>query len=79
VTRWPLEKRRCLYSQRKYFIYIVSDSIRFSDSLATYDANIFTARRNAVRCISYGISVCPSVCPSRAGVVSKRINAFTGG
>jgi len=30
--------------------------------------SIFTARR----CISYNNSVCPSVCPSHAGIVSKR-------
>jgi len=34
----------------------------------------FTACRNAARCISYSISVCPSICPSHAGIVTKQMN-----
>jgi len=46
------------------------------DATVNFDTHrIFTARqhRYAERCISYSKSVRPSVCPSHAGTVSKRL------
>jgi len=59
-----------LYNSNEGTLALRLHSDNTTSGTRTGSLPVFTARRNATRCIRYSISICPS----HAGIVSKRMN-----
>jgi len=73
-TRWNLQgcPKHANRSQPKFTILL-----RHVEDISLLNKYFYSAPQcsHCKRCISYSNSVCPSVCPSHAGIVSKRRHA----